>query len=105
GGADTFARMHELLGVHGIGAKSIMGADGDYGQLLISRWPITKAEVHDISFPEREPRCAIRAEIETPAGALRVVATHLGLSTRERRSQARRLLDIAGRAPVTTVVV
>ena len=105
GDADTFTRLHELLGVHGIGAKSIMGADGDYGQLLISRWPIAHSAVHDISYPEREPRCAIEAEIDTPAGPLRLVATHLGLSTRERRSQARRLLDIAGRLSVTTLVI
>jgi len=104
-GDDTFALLHELLGVHGIGAKSITGADGDYGQLLISRWPITQSEVHDISYPEREPRRAIKAEIDTPAGPLRIVATHLGLSTHERRSQAKKLLDIAGQTPTTTVVV
>ena len=104
-GDDTFALLHELLGVHGIGAKSITGADGDYGQLLISRWPITQSEVHDISYPEREPRRAIKAEIDTPAGPLRLVATHLGLSTHERRSQAKKLLDIAGETPTTTVVV
>ena len=85
-GDDTFALLHELLGVHGIGAKSITGADGDYGQLLISRWPITQSEVHDISYPEREPRRAIKAEIDT-------------------RSQAKKLLDIAGQTPTTTVVV
>jgi endonuclease/exonuclease/phosphatase family metal-dependent hydrolase len=102
---DTFRLLHQLLGEHGVGAKSITGADGDYGQLLISRWPITASEVHDISYPEREPRRAIKAEVDTPAGPLRVVATHLGLSTHERRSQARKLLDIAGRTPTTTVVL
>jgi endonuclease/exonuclease/phosphatase family metal-dependent hydrolase len=103
-GADTFALLQQMLGEHGIGAKSITGEDGDYGQMLISRWPIATAEVHDISYPEREPRRAIEAEIDTPAGALRVVAAHLGLSTHERRGQAKKLLEIAGPGRMTTVV-
>jgi endonuclease/exonuclease/phosphatase family metal-dependent hydrolase len=36
---------------------------------------------------------------------LRVIATHLGLSIRERRSQARTLLEIAGERAVTTMIV
>ena len=53
----------------------------------------SRATICDISFPEREPRRAIRCEIATPAGPLRVIATHLGLSFGERRSQARALLE------------
>ena len=62
-------------------------------------------EVHDISALEREPRRAIKAEIETPAGQVRVIATHLGLSIGERRAQARQLLELAGDASMTTVVL
>jgi len=43
--------------------------------------------------------------IATPHGALRLVATHLGLSVHERRGQARKLLDIAGQGSPTTVVM
>jgi endonuclease/exonuclease/phosphatase family metal-dependent hydrolase len=105
GGQNPFAFLQDELGSHGIGAKSITTADGEYGQMLISRWPIAANEVRDISWPEREPRRAIRAEIDTPAGRLRVVATHLGLSIRERRSQAAALLDLIGPAPTPTVVL
>jgi endonuclease/exonuclease/phosphatase family metal-dependent hydrolase len=102
---NPFALLQDAIGSHGIGAKSITTEDGDYGQMLISRWPIARSEIHDISYPEREPRRAITAEIETPHGAVRIVATHLGLSIRERRSQARTLLDIAGECAMTTMVV
>jgi endonuclease/exonuclease/phosphatase family metal-dependent hydrolase len=102
---NTFAYLQDSLGRHGIGAKSITTADGDYGQMLITRWPIAESEIHDISFPEREPRRAVKAEIATPLGTVRVVATHLGLSIRERRSQARTLLGIAGQCAMTTIVV
>ena len=102
---DPFAVLQEALGRHGIGAKSITTTDGDYGQMLISRWPIGTNEIHDISFPEREPRRAVKAEVATPLGSIRIIATHLGLSIRERRNQARTLLDIAGERSMTTMII
>jgi endonuclease/exonuclease/phosphatase family metal-dependent hydrolase len=104
-GSNPFAVLLEALGTHGIDAKSIATADGEYGQMLISRWPIAASEIHDLSYPDCEPRRAVRAEIATPLGLLRIIATHLGLSIRERRSQARALLDMVGHATMTTVVV
>ncbi len=102
---DPFALLQAALGKHGINAHSITTADGHYGQMLISCCPLISDEVHDISAPEREPRRAIRAEIETPAGPVRVVATHLGLSIGERRRQARLLLALAGGAEMTTIMM
>ena len=104
-GIDPFAFLQRELGEHGIGAKSITTEDGDYGQMLISRWPMTETTIHDLSHPEREPRRAIASMIATPQGPLRFVATHLGLSIHERRGQTRKLLEIAGPANPITVVV
>jgi endonuclease/exonuclease/phosphatase family metal-dependent hydrolase len=104
-GSNPFAVLQEALGQHGIGAKSIITKDGEYGQMLISRWPIATSEIHDLSYPEREPRRAVKAEIDTPLGPVRIVATHLGLAIRERRSQAKALIDIVGRCAMTTMVV
>ena len=104
-GGDPFEALQRALGHHGVNAHSIKTADGHYGQMLISCCPIRTSEVHDISAPEREPRRAIRADIETPVGTIRVVATHLGLSMRERRGQARELLTMAGEPSMTTVVM
>jgi endonuclease/exonuclease/phosphatase family metal-dependent hydrolase len=104
-GDDPFAILQRELANHGVGAKSITTADGDYGQMLLCRWPLLDAQVHDISFPEREPRRAICAAVDTPAGPLRVVATHLGLSLRERHAQLQKLLDLAGPADVATIVI
>lgn len=93
-GVNPFEFLPGAVGLYGIGAKALTTKDGDYGQVLISRWPITAHEVRDISYPEREPRRAIRAEIETPQGSLVVVATHLGLSVNERRGQAQTLTEL-----------
>jgi endonuclease/exonuclease/phosphatase family metal-dependent hydrolase len=102
--ANPFDFLPGAVGLYGVGAKSISTADGDYGQMLISRWPIETQEVRDISFPEREPRRAIRACIATPHGKITVVATHLGLSVHERRGQARTLIDMAqGEGPAIVV--
>jgi len=103
-GINPFEFLQRELGEHGIGAKSITTADGDYGQMLISRWPLADTVIHDLSYPEREPRRAIATRIETPHGPLRIVATHLGLSVHERRAQTEKLLAIAGDASVTIML-
>jgi endonuclease/exonuclease/phosphatase family metal-dependent hydrolase len=105
GGGDPFVLLQNALGKHGVSARSITTADGHYGQILISCCPIINHEVCDISAPEREPRRAIKAEIETPRGPIRVVATHLGLSVGERRGQARKLLALTGASDMVTVVL
>jgi endonuclease/exonuclease/phosphatase family metal-dependent hydrolase len=105
GVSDPFEALQTALGDHGIGAKTITTTDGEYGQALISRWPIQDVEIHDISYQEREPRRAIRCEVIAPFGTLRVIATHLGLSMGERRGQSRALLDLIGHSPMTTVVL
>ena len=105
GMTEPFEALQAALGVHSVGAKTITTADGEYGQALISRWPIQNAAIYDISYREREPRRAIRCEICCPSGVFRVIATHLGLSVRERRGQARTLLNLIGDASLTTVVL
>jgi endonuclease/exonuclease/phosphatase family metal-dependent hydrolase len=105
GDIDPFAFLQRELGEHGIGAKSIVTEDGEYGQMLISRWPMRDTVIHDLSYAEREPRRAIASRIETPHGPLRIVATHLGLSVHERREQTQKLIEIAGREPIATIVM
>jgi endonuclease/exonuclease/phosphatase family metal-dependent hydrolase len=93
-GGQPFAILKAAFGGHAAEARTIVGADGYYGHMLISRWPIRDAELHDISFSRREPRCAISAEVAAPAGVLRVFSTHFGLQFRERRWQSVRLANL-----------
>ena len=102
---NPFEALRHGLGLHGADAHAISTADGHYGQALFSRWPFATSSVHDLSFPEREPRRAICSDIATPFGPLRVIATHLGLSLRERRSQARLLLRLLGSVDTATVAM
>lgn len=102
---NPFDVLQEALGAHGVGAKTVVTADGEYGQALISRWPLENTQIHDLSYPEREPRHAICSDVITPFGPLRVIATHLGLALRERRSQTIALLKMLGRLDRPTVAL
>lgn len=102
---NPFDELQAALGTHGVGAKTVVTADGEYGQALFSRWPLAHTEIHDLSFPEREPRRAICADVVTPGGLLRVIATHLGLSLRERHTQTIALLKTLGRLDRPTVAL
>lgn len=100
-----FLLLRGALGEHAIEAKSIISAAGEYGQILISRWPLADIKIHDISVDGREPRRAIETNILSPYGPVHLVATHLGLAFRERRNQTRALVEMAERVPHTTVMV
>ena len=100
-----FELLREAVGEHGIEAKSITTADGDYGQMLASRCPFNGTHVHDITHADREPRRAIETEVQCGDGKIRVVATHFGLSLTERRTQAKRLVAIARAHDLPTVML
>jgi endonuclease/exonuclease/phosphatase family metal-dependent hydrolase len=101
----AFAVLREAIGEHGVEAKSIIAPDGEYGQVVLSRWPLGAAQIHDITHAKREPRRAIEVEIKAPSGMFRLIAAHFGLSLRERRAQARRLVAIAHQHPMTTIML
>ncbi len=104
-GGSPFTVLREALGDHGIEAKSITTADGEYGQMVVSRWPFSSSQIHDITHSKREPRRAIEVAIAAPGGTFRLVAAHFGLSLSERRRQAHRLVAIARQHTMTTVML
>lgn len=104
-GRSAFEVLREAAGGYGIDAKTIITADGDYGQMLISRWPFVSTTIHDISHAGREPRRAIEGELKLAVGPLRIIATHFGLSFAERRRQARTLVSLARDHHATTVML
>jgi len=101
---DPFVKLASVVGDHRVHAKSIVTKDGDYGQMLLSRFPFAgEPEIVDVSYRQREPRRAIATSLLTPAGHVRVVATHLGLSIHERYAQAQALVSLV--RPARTVVL
>ena len=85
---ETFAarRGYELL----IDAN-IEDHRGRFGNVLLSRHPVSHVDRIDLSVGRFEPRGAIAARIELFGLPHLVVATHLGLRVRERRRQTARI--------------
>ncbi len=67
----------------------------DFGNAILSRYPIAKSHNYRIGVPNREQRSCVRADIEWPRHGrmLHVFAAHLGLSGEERREQVARLVS------------
>jgi len=101
---DPFARLADAIAGHSVDARSIVTKDGDYGQVLLSRWPFAEPPtITDVSYQEREPRRAIAARIQSDHGEVTVIATHLGLSIHERHAQAQTLAGLV--QPTRTLVL
>jgi len=97
--------LAESLGLCRAGRTGHKRAGIDYGNVLLSRVPPNRSIVHDLAFPRREPRGAIEADFELVGKKLRVIATHFGLSMRERRAQLQKILPhLADPDPDLTVV-
>ena len=79
--------LADSLGLREAGRTSHDRDGFDYGNLLLSGVPPLQTACHDLAFPRREPRGAIEADFQVGGYTLRLVATHFGLSIRERRSQ------------------
>lgn len=106
GRAEHPLRLFErVVGRPGVHAAAITTADGDYGQALLSRWPMQATAVHDISIGNCEPRRVVEATVQSPIGEVHVLATHLGLSFLERRRQMRKLAALICKPARATLVL
>jgi endonuclease/exonuclease/phosphatase family metal-dependent hydrolase len=106
--SDAFATLGPSLGYRAIAGPTLSQAGGGYGNLLLSRHPVERAERLDVSQPGCEPRGAIDAWLDVEGAPVRLLATHLGLSRRERARQAARLcgaLDAQAEAACLTVLL
>jgi endonuclease/exonuclease/phosphatase family metal-dependent hydrolase len=81
-------------GLRAIAAPTIRRIDAEFGNALLTRPEIHTLQLHDVSFPGRQPRGVIDAVIAFEHKTVRVLVTHLGLHARERKHQVQRLLKI-----------
>jgi endonuclease/exonuclease/phosphatase family metal-dependent hydrolase len=92
-GVDQAASIAKQLGWHHLFAAAMRhGENEDYGNAIISRYPITLRRA--IPLPGsgtwycHETRVALWAETETPLGRVHIVNTHFGLGRPERLAQS-----------------
>jgi endonuclease/exonuclease/phosphatase family metal-dependent hydrolase len=95
-GIDQAGLIAEQLGWQRIFHPAMRIANEQYGDAILSRWPMQLRQARELpSVTTRvcpETRAAIWVEIETPGGPVQVINTHLGLGQRERFMQAKLLV-------------
>ena len=72
---------------------------------LLTTREVRDVRSHDLTFVGREPRSALDVELRVAGRAVRVIVTHLGLNSRERRFQVKRLLEVLRAIPEEQAVV
>ncbi|HEX7933602.1 MAG TPA: endonuclease/exonuclease/phosphatase family protein [Paraburkholderia sp.] len=90
---DVLRELQELTGMHAVPGPTLDGPDRRFGNAVLTNLPVRAIRTLDLSFGSREARGALDVDLDTGRGLMRIVATHLGLSARERRAQVRRLLE------------
>jgi endonuclease/exonuclease/phosphatase family metal-dependent hydrolase len=88
--------LADSLGWHGYFHAALQIGDEEYGDAILSRYPMRLRQARELpSVKTRicpESRATIWMEIETPCGTVHVINTHLGVGRRERLMQTELLL-------------
>jgi endonuclease/exonuclease/phosphatase family metal-dependent hydrolase len=84
--------LAEQLGAQPLRGATLLRRDSEYGNAVLSRYPVVALRRIDLSVPPHEPRGALDVVIAVSGRPLRLLATHLGLRPYERRTQIRLLL-------------
>lgn len=67
---------------------------GPYGNMTLSRWPVTFWRNYDLTWRNRERRGCLRTDVQLPdGGVLHLFNVHLGTGWIERRHQGRQLIS------------
>ena len=90
---DQPEHLAELLGLHMAFGPNVVRNGRRYGNAILSRLPILKSKNYDLSVGRKEPRGALRCDLEFGSRQIHVFSVHLGLSIRERRKQEALLLS------------
>jgi endonuclease/exonuclease/phosphatase family metal-dependent hydrolase len=91
---DLAAQLEKTTGMLTVDGTIFGRGVGRYGNVLLTRYSILEQVLHDLSYPGCEPRGVIDTVLVIDGNPLRVLATHLGLTTPERGVQLRRLADL-----------
>jgi endonuclease/exonuclease/phosphatase family metal-dependent hydrolase len=88
-GVDQAALLGKLCRMHHAFGQAMPYQNGQYGEAVLSCFPIQKVVVHPLPYrPQREPRAALEVRVQVPGiGPLIFVGTHLCHQDSEIRTQ------------------
>ncbi len=108
GGIDQTATYARLTDLHAWFGAAMPFQGGEYGQALLSRWPLQQAAVKPLpGTPGREPRIVLTALIDIPGqGRIRWAGLHLdaGQDDGDRWEQAGALVQSFGTNTIPTLL-
>jgi len=105
-GTDMLAYLRDATGFIAVAGPTRLRSTGEYGNCLLTRFPVQETTRIDLTFKQREARGALDVLLECEGAPLRVIATHLGLRPSERRMQIQQLLRVLEtQTPVPTVLM
>lgn len=98
GGIDQAAVLGELTGLHHTFGQARPYQGGDYGQAILSRFPISDAKVHVLpSKLEVEPRIITETTVDIEGAKLVFLCTHLQHDDAAmREAQASKIVELFG---------
>ena len=82
------------LGMHAAYAPAFERGGEEFGNALLTRWPIVEQHAHDVSLRGYRRRVVLEALVVADGVALQLMSLHLGVSPRERALQAQRLFEL-----------
>lgn len=91
--------LERLTGYYSVFGKAIDFDGGEYGQGVLSRWPIKESRVHRLPNEQqsngsmREQRIVLEAIVSSEFGFVRVLGTHLDHSKEELRQEQALAVD------------
>lgn len=105
-GVDQTVELARLTGLHAQFARQIDFEGGQYGQALLSRWPLSDLQIHWLpGEPERERRIVATCSVDLPGKPLVFGTTHLHHNNQDiRLRQARAIGDALNDHPETIIL-
>lgn len=93
GNINAAGHLSAMLGLEAVPGPSMVRQNGHYGNLLLTSHPIASVRKIDLSVQGREPRSALDVALDVEGRTVRVILTHFGLKSSERRAQIERLRE------------
>jgi endonuclease/exonuclease/phosphatase family metal-dependent hydrolase len=94
GGGGQAEEIGAALGMGWVMASTRHVRGQQFGNVVMSRFPIINHVQHNISWKTAEPRCLQRVDVNVNGHTLHLYNVHLGTALLERRYQAQRLATI-----------
>ena len=82
------------LGMHAAYAPAFERGGEEFGNALLTRWPLLEQHAHDVSLHGYRRRVVLETLMKVDGVKVQMMSLHLGVSPRERALQAQRMFEL-----------